>query len=346
MEKNQQKSALWLALLAALTFGVACSQAEQAAKKKKKGEKEPAEETEGSGEGADPTGAGEGEGDDLNDLGEGEDGDAAAKLTSDCGGTGVTDKDPEDVVYEKTIESLKVTNESEQPLVGKVTAVVQTSLEIRVTGKETKQTTDVTLVSITPALAKLFAEGQLKANEGTTTLANVPFKEYPNLSKDKQWDGVLCTFVPVSKIENGRGGKSTVATFDPPLPSSVSPKAVAERYKEEIGDKRVFKGIKVTIKSSDDPELKDVKTLTGDVTVEKVDADTEVDDGSGGKKSIKADLAYKVTNDFGDAKKTFALGLPPVVTYYISHSKKDMVANTVDTTETGTSGAFVVFIHK
>ncbi len=348
MEKNHQKTAFWLALLASLSFAVACS--EEA--KKKKGDKAAAGEsdakTNDDGDDGQKDGNGEAEGgdeaDDLNS--EGEDGDAAAKLTEDCGGKGLTDKDPDDVVYEKTIESLKVTNTSQQPIVGAVTAVVQTSLDIRVTGKETEQTTKVTLVSITPPLAKLFADGQVKAQEGTTTLTNVPFKEYPNLNKDKQWDGVLCTFVPVTKIENGRGGKSTVTSFDPPLPSSVSPKAVPGRYKEEIGDKRVFKGIKATVKSSDNAELKGTKTITGDVTVEKVDPEGDFDDGEGGKKHIKADLAYKITYDFEDAKKTFAIGLPPIVTYYISHSKKDLVANTVDTTETGTSGAFVVFIHK
>ena len=124
---------------------------------------------------------------------------------------------------------------------------------------------------------------------------------------------------------------------------SISPKTSAARYASEIGKSRVFDDIKATIEESNHPALRGKKSVTGSVTVKKVDADSEVNDGEGGKKEINSDMAYEITYDFGSPEITYALGLAPKVTYFVSHKKKDLVANIVDTTSV--SGAVATFIH-
>jgi hypothetical protein len=266
------------------------------------------------------------------------------QLLAECGGGDATTAGPDDVIYEKEIDSLPLTK---QVLI--VTVTVETNLKIKVTGSKSEQDTLAKVTKVTGLFAdfaKAEAEKQAAASSGKLTYTNVPFKEYVDLTDKPSWDGVLCTFVPATKTENKRGGKTTIATFDPPLPASVSPKAAATRFKAEIGEKRTFTGLKAKITSSDHPDLAGKTELEGSVIVEKVTPTIEVPDGSGvaGKtKKITSDLAYKVTTDFGGAKATYALGMAPVVTYYISHSKKDLVANIADTTAAG--GGSVVFIH-
>jgi|GEM_PF-2936338 len=268
-------------------------------------------------------------------------------LLTDCGGGDAISAAPDKVIYERELQSLPIVTERQQPLIGVVTATSDSTLAIKVTGTRTEQTSKVTVKSLTPALAatlgRATADAEAAANSGKATLANVPFKEYATLNQHKQWEGVTCAFVPVTSIDNQRGGKSTKATFATPLPSSISPKASAKRYEEEIGAKRVFSDIKIKISASDHPDLKNKSEISGNITVEKIDPATTVSDGKGGKKEIKSDLAYKITYDLGGPKATFALGFAPVVSYYISHSKKDLVANIVDTTSAG--GGIAVFLH-
>ncbi len=147
-----------------------------------------------------------------------------------------------------------------------------------------------------------------------------------------------------ANVVNERGGYETTVTFDTPMPSSLSPKASAARFAKEIGKSRTFDDIKATIENRDNPALKGKKSVTGSVSVKKVSAETEVADGSGGKKQIVADLAYEITYDFGSPEVTYALGFASKVTYFISHKKKDLVANIVDTTSV--SGAIATFIHE
>ncbi len=333
-------------------FAFACSQADQQGKSKKKSSDKAgaSDDDDDSGPGTNTkkkTGAKD---DDPPDLGDDDDSAKAdatvAALVKECGGDGVTNAPADKVIYEKNLKSLPITK-TQNVIILTISATIETDLHIKVTGKETVQESKVNIVKLTPdsTLTRSTAEKQTAAASGTTTLTNVPFSDYQNLGKDKAWDGVLCTFVPVTKVLNERGGKKTIATFSPPLPSSVSPKADAKRYETEIGEKRVFSDIVAKIAESDNPDLQGKTSISGTITVEKVDAKQSVDDGAGGKKEIDSDLAYKITYDFGSPAATFALGFPPEVTYFISHSKKDLVANVVDTTATGTNGAVVIFVH-
>jgi hypothetical protein len=263
-------------------------------------------------------------------------------LLADCGAPTVDEKDPDKVIYEKDLTSLPV---KKNLLI--VTVTIESTLKIKVTSKETTQDSLVTIKEITGPLESLTrktAEKQAADNSGLATLTNVPFDQFSGLSKYEAWEGIVCTFVPVTKVVNERGGYETTVTFDTPMPSSLSPKASAARFAKEIGKSRTFDDIKATIENSDNPALKGKKSVTGSVSVKKVSAETEVADGSGGKKQIVADLAYEITYDFGSPEVTYALGFAPKVTYFISHKKKDLVANIVDTTSV--SGAIATFIHE
>jgi hypothetical protein len=354
MDRFQQSgnciSVRMLATLAAtLIFSWSCAQGDQKGGGKKKNGDDAAGELGGKGsKPKDKTSEkteGEGEGEEEGEESEEESGvsseEQAKALLADCGASDIDNTDTDKVIYEKDLKSFPV---SKQVLT--VTVKVESTLKVVVTGKETRQGALVEVKEVTglfSGLAKTEAERQAAESSGASVLTNVPFSEYSKLSEFEGWSGVVCTFVPVTKIVNERGGKKTVATFDPPLPSSVSPKATAARYKAEIGKKRTFDDIKATITDSDNPALDGKKSVTGSITVEEVDPEAEVDDGAGGKKKIKADAAYRVTYDFDTPQITFALGMAPVVTYYISHEKRDLVANTIDTSEAG--GAVATFMH-
>lgn len=264
------------------------------------------------------------------------------RLLADCGANDIDSSDPNKVIYEKTLKSLPI---NKTVLIIKVK--VESTLKISVTGKESKQDSTVEVKEVTgpfSELARAEADRQAKESSGLATLTNVPFDQYSSLADHEAWKGIVCTFVPITQIVNERGSKKTTVSFDPPLPSSISPKAVASRFKHEIGKKKIFDDIKATIKESDNPALADKKSISGSVTVRKVAAKTEVDDGAGGTKKIKADIAFEMTYEFGTPQETFALGMAPVVTYYISYEKKDVVANIVDTS--GASGGIATFIHE
>ena len=337
---------LGLGLLTSLSLS--CSEADEKSRKKSKSddadaelpstkpEKDTAEKEEAQAEGD------EAEGEDDESESEGDPEAKIKALLADCGASSIDNKNPDKVIYEKELKGLPV---SKNLIVVNVT--IESTLKIKVTGKETTQDSLVTVKEISgplQGLAKKMAEKQAADNSGLATLTNVPFDQYSGLSKHSSWEGVVCTFVPVTKIVNERGGHETTVTFETPLPSSLSPKASASRYESEIGKSRIFDDIKATIEESDHPALKGKKSVTGTVTVKKVESEIEVDDGEGGKKEIEADLAYEITYDFGSPEITYALGLAPKVTYFVSHKKKDLVANIVDTTTV--SGAVATFIHE
>ena len=267
-----------------------------------------------------------------------------ADLLKQCGGDGVADADPDEVVYEKTVKSLPITKN-----ILIVSIKAQSTLSIKVTGTKAIQDTTVktetdTALEFIGNLAQTFIDDLTKESSGATTFTNLPFSDYSGLGSDHEaWEGTLCTFVPATKVINNKGERDTVVEFDPPLPSSVSPRADASRYADEIGDERVFKNIKAIVKKSDHPDLDGVDEILGTVKVRKVAADATLEAEGGKSIDVNADIAYEVTYDFGSPEQTFAIGLPPVVTYYISHDKRDLIANLVDT-KNSTTGK-VIFVH-
>ena len=314
----------------------------QGADPRGKGKKEAASDDEGDAVEGNPDGLSPPDGKGEADEGDRTDGGPSLEqVLKDCGGGDAAQAGPDDIIYEKSLKSLPIVK---TVLIIKVT--VESQLDIKVTGAKTVQDSKVKVASIEgllSGLAKGEADRQAAANSGASTLTNVPISEYGGLSDHKAYDGIVCTVVPATKIDNRRGGKKTVAEFDPPIPASISPRAIGARYEAELGKKKVFQGIKVKILESDNPDLEGQKTLTGTVTIEKVAKEIQVDDGAGGKKTVKGDVAYRMTYNFKNPKATFALGFAPSVTYYIDHEKHDLRANIVDTTSV--EGGVAVFLH-
>jgi hypothetical protein len=324
-----------------------CSEdGKQAGKGKKKGADEGGEANPATpGDPANPGDDTADPADDADDDDDAGDDETLEQVLADCGGGDAAKAGPDDVIYEKSLKSLPIVTSVLGGLIAKVTA--ESTLDIKVTGSKTVQDSKVTVKSIEGlggSIAKGKADAAAAANSGATTLTNVPISEYGNLSEHKQYEDIVCTIVPVTKVENDRGGKKTVAEFDPPVASSISPRAIAKRYKTELGSSKTFDDIKVKIVETDNPDLSGTTSITGKVTVTKVATSAEVDDGKGGKVTVKGDVAYKVTYSFKDEKTTYALGFPPSVTYYISTSKHDLTTNVVDTTALE-NGGIAVFQH-
>lgn len=268
---------------------------------------------------------------------------AVDQLLEDCGAKDLTNAAPDAVVYEATLQALPVKKNFVV-----VSVTIATTVAIRVTGATSQQNVQASVAAVSgilPTLVRNAAERQTAAASGNATFTNVPFSEFTELGKKyPTWNGVLCTVLPASGLENHHGEKNTTVTFDPPLPTSISPKAIAARYATEIGAGRVFDGITASVTATNDETLEGRTTVTGSVRIERVPPTATYDNGQGGQYQVTSDLAYRVTTNFGDPDTTWALGLPPQVVYYISHAKRDLTANVVDTSNVG--GALLVFPHQ
>ena len=258
--------------------------------------------------------------------------DEIAKLLDDCGATGVIDAPPEKVILEKHMIAIPFTRQ-----VFTVTATLTGTLDIATNGIGTTMTDKISVGALT-GLFHLFAGGtaaaQAAAVSGTIAMTSVPFKEMADLSKYPQYQGIVCTVIPATQIVNKTGGKTTTVTFPTPVPSAISPRVIAARYATELSDKKVFDNLTATVVSSDNPVLKGKSNLTGSVTVEKVSPEFF---------KITADAAFKVTSNFESPDVTNAIGLVPVLTYYMKN--RDVVAVVVDTSSV-TGGQRVNFLDS
>jgi hypothetical protein len=289
---------------------------------------------------------GGGEDDEFGDLNAGEADAADAAVQEgirDCGAEGMLDAAPDKVLYEKRLKSQIM-----QTSVFTIDVNSQVTLGVNVTPAQTIQDSKVDILSVDGFLS-IFAEGtaedEARAKSGRVVIDNVLPKDHTDLgSAHKAWEGITCTFVGATRLVSERGGIKTVVSFDPPMPMSLSPKPIAARFESDIGDGRVFSEMKVTIEQTGQPELAGMKTIVGKVTVQRVDPKTTIRDANVKSISISGDLAYKMTYEFGSTDTTFLLGLQPEVTYYVSHDKRDLVANIVDTKQPDTEQ--LVFIHN
>lgn len=261
----------------------------------------------------------------------------------ECGAEGMLDAPPDEVLYEKRLKSQMM-----QTSVFTIDVTSQVTLGVNVTPARTIQDSKVDILSVDGFLsifAKGTAEDEARAKSGRVVIENVLPKDHTDLgTTHKAWEGVTCTFVGATRLVSERGGIKTIVSFDPPLPMSLSPKPIAERFESDIGDGRVFSDMKVTIEQTGEPALAGMKTITGKVTVQRVDPQTTIRDASGRSVPISGDLAYKMTYEFGSSNTTFLLGLQPEVTYYVSHAKRDLVANIVDTKQPDAEP--LVFVHN
>lgn len=249
--------------------------------------------------------------------------DALKKLLEDCGATTAINAKPDDIIYQKNITSLPVTTTRKELI--QVTVNAATNLQITTKPGETVQTNTVKILSVSPDHSLILNKANEAAKEksGRLRLTNLPFNEITQLAdKNAQWKSITCTIIPLTKIEATRGAYTTNAAFDPPAPTTISPRAIAQRYTEELGDRLEFTGIEATITSTNHPDLANKTKLTGTVTITKVSPEYQANG-----QTLRGDIAYKVVTDFGGPATTFALGFVPEVTYYINVTNHDFAGH-------------------
>lgn len=260
------------------------------------------------------------------------------KLIEDCGAAQVISAKPEDVIYQKSARSEPVSKTQSV-----VTVTAATDLSITAKPGVTQQSMTVRILGVSglfQKIARAKAEEQAAAKSGSLSITNLPFDEIPTMAdKNPQWDRIKCTVIPTKEIRANRGAYTTVAKLDPPAPTTLSPRAVAERYAEELGNGRNFSAITATIVSTNHPDLQGQTMLTGTVSITQVSPEY-----TAGGRSLRGDIAYKVVTNFGSPAATFALGFMPEVTYYINYANHDF-AGMVSQTKIADDPT-VVFIYQ
>jgi hypothetical protein len=144
----------------------------------------------------------------------------------------------------------------------------------------------------------------------------------------EDWKGVFCTLQPAVRLEHGLSDK-IVVTFDKPLP--ISPLMVADRQRllAELGIERAWDGITAKVVESLNSDVAVGTVWTGKAILSKVPAVTDID-GSDGKVSIQADVAVKLSYDFGSPSINQSMGLPAAMTWYMDTAAKGFKLLQVD----------------
>lgn len=171
--------------------------------------------------------------------------------------------------------------------------------------------------SVTPALDSEDVKpilAKLSGGFSADILEPTPREKLGETNAD--WKGVFCSYQPAVKLERASVERVTV-DLDKPLPVSPSVVANIRRLKSELGIKRFWKQITAKVTSSTDPAVAVGTVWTGGATSEPV-APTATIDGA----AITAELAVKLTYDFGSPEANKALGLPKSITWYLDTASK------------------------
>ena len=255
-------------------------------------------------------------------------------ILGQCGVTTKELEDPDAVLVDKTIRGWpKVfTGAQAVPLLGNINyrVSVTTLVTLKATMREIEQSTDFEIKG-EPTQAEKPAWDKAAPNRGSSLMTVMDTTERQNLMSKGDWEGIFCTVLPVKELSTTRGGLGKVVKFKPALPGSLSPKADPERYAAELGESRTFSNIKAEIIGSSDPDYPEGEKFEGKVTFKKIDPTLVLNVAGKEAQTIKADMAYKISYDFGSKEDTVGLGLMPSQTMYISHKDKDIrviVANT------------------
>ena len=243
-------------------------------------------------------------------------------IIKECGGDGLMqpNQDPNTPLLQKNIQSLPF-----RVLRNDVT--VSASLQVY----PDKMNQSVAINSNSETIVVSIAES---VTNGSSEFRLVPFTDYVSLGKYETWKGILCTLVPVTGVSHrSESGKEIKVEFDPPVPMQLSPRASQKRYLEElgtlnVGDKKVFTGLKAKVLESAFAGIAKDAEFDGTVTIERIESSAEFTDSQGRQYSVNADIAFKVDINFGRA--TGRMGLNKSSSYYISHDKKDVVANVIN----------------
>lgn len=255
-------------------------------------------------------------------------------ILGQCGVTAKELEDPDAVLVDKTIRGYPKVFMGAQavPLLGNVNyrVSVTTVVTLKATLSEIEQSTDFEIKG-EPKQAEKTAWEKAAPNRGSSVMTVMDTAERQNLMAKGDWQGVFCTVLPVTELSTTRGGLGKVVKFKPALPGSLSPKADPERYAAELGESRTFSNIKAEIIGSSDADYPEGEKFEGKVTFKRIDPTLTLNAAGKTIQTLKADMAYKISYDFGSKEDTVGLGLMPSQTMYISHKDKDIkviVANT------------------
>jgi len=142
------------------------------------------------------------------------------------------------------------------------------------------------------------------------------------------WRGVFCSFQPAIEIQRGSTEKVSIA-LDKPLPLAPLITADLSRLRSEIGVKRAWKQITAKVTDSTDPNVPNGSSWTGVVYSQPVASSVAIT-GPSGKTVINAELAVKMTYDFGGEGANDAMGLPKSVIWYIDTATRSFKLVQVD----------------
>lgn len=223
------------------------------------------------------------------------------------------------------------------PIVGTVNYRVILLADITINATRRGATIDraVKVFKAEPALANLTAGKKAKDVSGSTKTAMMPIGDWLKLtgpSGNPELKDLLCV-VAGAKSSTAITGEGTLdATFSPALVNSISPLAPPERMRKEIGSGRTF-NVTANVTSvpktgglleKADSNFK-IGSKTGKITIRETQPVLSVvNQDANINKTITADIAYEVINDFPNG--AYTVGLPKRAVYLIDTKNKTLKA--------------------
>ncbi len=267
--------------------------------------------------------------------------DDEAKLVEDCGG--IDEAHAADDLINENLRGVAVVAKGKKKIFGPFTQ------DYTITATPTlvlRATSEVNVASLTvaavaePTSAGTEADAAAKKVSGAATTEMLPLRgRAAALAKLKGWEGIVCTVQPARKITVQTGGSNVVVQFDPPLPHSLSPRALMGRFAVELPKDRQWTGITATILSSDNAAAPAGGVFAGVVTLKKIAATGSVVLPDGTATTVGGDAAFELVVDFGGPEITNALGLKPSTKVYLDQRLHRFGALVTDSFLPATEGA-------
>jgi hypothetical protein len=223
------------------------------------------------------------------------------------------------------------------PIVGTINYRVILTAKANIAANAKGSTTgiNVSLYSAEPVLAKMTADKKAKDASGVTKTEPLPMGEWLRLtgpSGNPEMRDLLCVVTGSRSSTQALGEGTLSATFSPALINAVSPLAPVDRMRKEIGSGRSFT---VTANVTSVPktggllEKADrnfrVGTKTGKISIRETrPVISVVNQKANINKTITADIAYEVINEFPNG--AYTVGLPKRSVYLIDTTNKAMKA--------------------
>jgi hypothetical protein len=219
--------------------------------------------------------------------------------------------------------------------------ILQAQVKIAANAKGSTVDRQVTKISAqgTNPIITLFVNGtadkKAKGASGTTKTEPLPMGEWLKLtgaSGNPEMKDLLCVATGAKSSTSVTGEGTLAASFTPALVNSISPLASPERMRKEIGAGRTFSvtaNVTSVPKTGGFMEKADknfkVGTKQGRISIrETKPVLTVVNEAANINKTITADIAYEVINEFPNG--AYTVGLPKRSIYLIDTKNKALKA--------------------